>query len=143
MTFIDVERLAAAANADGEFQLHARLWRARVSLRAGDNDPVGLTIAAGRVAAGNDSDTPADVRISAPAGDWDALLAPLPRPFFHDLRAACAHHGFRLEGDRLHTAAFYPAIRRLVDLMRDVHQGAPQGDSPTHDTPTHANRGGA
>ena len=130
MHFIDADRLAAAANADGEFQLHTRLWRARVSLRAGDDDAVALTIEAGRVSIAADAALPADVRISAPAADWDALLAPVPRPFFHDLRAACAHHGFRLEGDRLHTAAFYPAIRRLVDLMRDVRQGTAAHDNP-------------
>ena len=133
MHFIDADQLAAAANADGEFQLHARLWRARVSLRAGDDVAVALTIEAGRVSAAADAAVPAepaDVRISAPAADWDALLAPVPRPFFHDLRAACAHHGFRLEGDRLHTAAFYPAIRRLVDLMRDVRQGTAAHDNP-------------
>ncbi len=131
MSFIDTSRLIAAANADAEFQLHARLWQARLELRA-DEHIVHLTIERGRVAAAERNEggdegaasgqmAEADVRISAPTADWEALLAAIPRPFFQDLRAACAHHGFRLDGERLHTAAFYPAIRRLIDLMREVH----------------------
>lgn len=122
MTIVDSSRLIATANQDREFQLHARLWNARLALRCSDEPAamLRLTVSHGRMIVSESSDLPADVQISAPRADWDALLAALPQPFYQDLRAACAHHGFRLDGERLHTAAFYPAIRRLIELLREV-----------------------
>lgn len=122
--WLDTKRLVAAANADGEFVLQARMWNARINI-ANDSDSIALTVAQGRIAneAANAGTTPADVHISGSRAGWDEMLRPIPKPFFHDLRAACVHHGFKLEGDVLHTAAYFPAVRRLIELMREVRNG--------------------
>ena len=44
----------------------------------------------------------------------------MPRPFYQDLYAATVHHGFSVSGDTLNYCAYYPALRRLVELMRDA-----------------------
>ena len=122
--WIDTQRLVAAANADGEFALQARLWNARISI-ASDADTFSLTVVHGRVsdAAEVNPTTAAQVRISGPRAGWDEMLRPIPKPFYHDLRAAVAHHGFAIDGELMHTAAYYPAIRRLIELLREVRNG--------------------
>ena len=54
-----------------------------------------------------------------------------PRPFYQDLYAATIHHGFTAAGNRTHFCAYYPALRRLVELMREVknaNEATPQAD---------------
>ena len=82
-----------------------------------------LTVSHGRMIAteADALDSDADVTISAASADWNALLEPVPRPFYHDLQAAMAHHGFKMNGEMRHTAAYYPAIRRLIDILREAH----------------------
>jgi hypothetical protein len=63
----------------------------------------------------------ANLDIGAPETDWRAMLSPVPRPFYQDLHAATVHHGFHVTGDTKHYCAYYPALRRLIELMRDVH----------------------
>lgn len=127
--WLNAEHISAFANKDAEFLLQARLWNAKVAL-INDQRAIVLTIAQGRVMSADSasadalSTTSADVRIGAPASDWDAMLRPIPRPFYQDVRAAAVHHGFRIEGDVLHTGAYYPAIRRLIELMREVRNAA-------------------
>ena len=121
MSFISVPAVIARANADGEFQLHARFWNARLALVCGAAAQR-LTVSHGRMIATEIEalDAEADVTISAAAADWNALLEPVPRPFYHDLQAAMVHHGFTMHGELRHTAAYYPAIRRLIDILREV-----------------------
>ncbi len=118
---IDFPALAVRANADGEFALHARFWNATVKLRAGaasyrldirDGKLSGCTPWLGAIAS--------DLSIEAEESDWTELLAPLPRPFYQDLYAATIHHGFAVSGDTLNYCAYYPALRRLVELMREA-----------------------
>ncbi len=118
---IDLSTLAARANADGEFALHARFWNATVKLRAGAAS-FRLDIRDGKL-----SDcTPwlgtiaCDLSIEANEADWNELLAPMPQPFYQDLYAATVHHGFSVSGDTLNYCAYYPALRRLVELMREA-----------------------
>ena len=44
--WLDTKRLVAAANADGEFVLQARMWNARINI-ANDSDSIALTVAQG------------------------------------------------------------------------------------------------
>ena len=133
--WLDEQRVRAAANNDGEFLLQARLWNATVALTQGA-DTILLTVAQGRIATASSSSAatpdsaaqnlvgaPPDVHISAPPADWDELLRPIPRPFYQDVRAAAVHHGFLVAGELAHTAAYYPAIRRLIELLREVRNG--------------------
>jgi len=121
MPLLDWPRLVAHANADGEFRLQARFWTASIRIDSGD-ETVRLAISDGKLAsvepwAGRIA---SDLSIAAPAGEWQELLAPLPRPFYHDLAAAAVHHAFAFEGNVRHRCAYYPAVRRLVELMREV-----------------------
>ena len=124
MSFIDVPAVIDRANADGEFQLHARFWNARLALICGD-ETQRLTVSHGRMIATERETGGAepDVTISAAAAEWDALLEAVPRPFYHDLQGAMAQHGFQMDGEARHTSAYYPAIRRLIDLLREVRNG--------------------
>jgi hypothetical protein len=124
---IDWQRLLQRANDDGEFRLHARFWNARVRITRGEEERTVLEIVAGEVRSAqpwNPADYGAELEIAAPAADWDALLQPLPKPFYQDVWAASVHHGFHLAGDRHHLCAYYPAVRRLMELMREVRHAA-------------------
>jgi hypothetical protein len=119
---LDWPTLVARANDDGEFRLHARFWNARLRIVIGgkairldvrDGALTGVQPWFGGIAA--------DLDVSAPEADWQAMLARVPRPFYQDLQAATVHHGFHVTGDTKHYCAYYPAIRRLIELMRDVH----------------------
>ena len=111
--------LPDAANDDGEFQIAARLWDGDVVLVSGD-DAVRLTITSGRVVDAGPAlkDTSAQIRIIGPAEGWAKLLQPLPPPFYQDLFAAAAHHGFQIDGAIEDAGAYYPALRRLIELLR-------------------------
>ncbi|MBI5946706.1 MAG: hypothetical protein HY875_01035 [Chloroflexi bacterium] len=117
MPVIDSLRLLHAANADPEFRIAARHWDAALRIDAGAETHL-LQVRAGEVV---EADPAAafsyDVRIAAPPETWDEMLAAVPRAFYHDLFAAAARHGLVLEGD---TEAYYPALRRLLELMRAV-----------------------
>ena len=60
------------------------------------------------------------VQISAPTEDWERMLAPVPRPFNQDLFGAQLHHDVELNRDPLDYAAYYPALRRLVEILREA-----------------------
>lgn len=121
--------LQARANADGEFRLHARFWEASICLQVTDNaNATTIIIRDGAVASvvegpAGDSTT-ADVLIAAPRTAWLQLLERVPRPFYQDLLGAVAHHGFTYTGAYAHARAYYPAVRRLIDLMRETRDGA-------------------
>ena len=118
---LDFSTLPTRANADSEFALHARFWNATVKLRVGatryrldirDGALTGCAPWLGAIAA--------DLAIEADDEEWAKLLEPMPRPFYQDLYAATIHHGFSVSGDTLNYCAYYPALRRLVELMREV-----------------------
>lgn len=122
MALLDWSRLGRRANEDGEFRLLARFWNASVRIEAGaehvrvamrDGVVAGIEPWGGRAAS--------DLTIAAPEAAWREVLKPVPRPFYHDLAAAAAHHEFGLYGDVRHRCAYYPAVRRLVELMREIH----------------------
>ena len=118
---LDWDAVRVLANDDGEFRLHARFWNATVRLGIGhrnykmrvDNGSIDFIE---RWSGGMAS----DLAIRAPEGDWEALLAATPRPFYQDLYPAAIHHGFEVAGDTADYCAYYPAIRRLIEIMRQV-----------------------
>jgi hypothetical protein len=118
---LDFSALPARVNADGEFLLHARFWNATIKLRVGatsyrldvrDGKLNGCAPWLGTIAG--------DLAIEADDTEWNNLLEPMPRPFYQDLYAATLHHGFSVSGDTLNYCAYYPAVRRLVELMREA-----------------------
>jgi len=112
-------RLPDAANNDGEFKLAARLWDGDVVLVSGD-DGVRLGIEAGRIidVARAQKDAPAQIRVIGPADGWAKMLQPAPPPFYQDVFAASARHGFQIDGAIEDVGPYYPALRRLIELLR-------------------------
>lgn len=118
---IDWSALPERTNADPEFRLAARHWTATLRLDVGD-EAHALAIEDGEVREirAGDPREEVDLFVSASAAEWEELLAPVPRPFYQDLTAASIHHGVRLPQDQEAYAAYYPALRRLIQLMRDA-----------------------
>ena len=117
---INWESLAQQLDADGEFRLASRHWTATLRLDVGDESHA-IRIEDGRVhsVTACDAARDCDVFITADRGTWEQMLQPLPRPFYHDLLAAAAHHGVVLNSDLLEIAAYYPAMRRLLEILRE------------------------
>src|SRR5215216_6333095 len=113
------DELATACNADAEFRLAARRWHGAVRLDIGD-DVVGLSLRDGVAGAWSaaDLDVPA-VRITGTADAWLALLAPRPARFLNDLMPAIAAGAFTRTGDELMWWQYYPALARMVEVMRE------------------------
>lgn len=120
----DPDAIRARANNDPEFTMAARYWNMTIRLDVGEA-PYMIEIRDGRITGfvALDPEQAArlghDVRVSAPADDWREFLRPVPRPFFQDLVAAAEREHFEFEaGDHFHFLAYYPAARRLFELMR-------------------------
>ena len=116
------EVLRSRVNEDPEFRLHSRQWTAFVRLGMGSS-VFRMRLVDGCI----DAVEPwrgffaSNLSIEAPQAEWEALLAPIPRPFYQDLYPASIHHGFNVTGDIESYCAYYPALRRLVELMRETY----------------------
>lgn len=117
--------LAERVNADGEFRHAARSWDATLRLDVGETSQR-LRFRDGRLVevAPCASDAACDVFVGASEEDWRELLAPVPRPYYQDLFGAQWMHGIRLPEDPLAYAAYYPALRRLVQLLSASREDA-------------------
>ncbi|HBP15025.1 MAG TPA: hypothetical protein DD457_07460 [Gammaproteobacteria bacterium] len=109
------------ANSDGEFGIHARMWDSTLRISIGD-EKTRIDIEGGTIREIQDwyGGGPTDLAISASQQDWDELLRSVPKPFYQDLYPASIHHGFEITGDRDNYCAYYPAIRRLIEILREV-----------------------
>lgn len=121
---LDWQLLRSRANDDEEFRMHARFWNSTIRLGIG-HEKHKVSIEAGEVVAIQPwgRSVAGDLSIQAPTADWDALLEAVPKPFYQDLYAASLHHGFDVLGDIKNFCAYYPAIRRLIEVMREVRNG--------------------
>lgn len=119
------QRLAARCAADGEFRLAARYWDGSLSIDL-DRERIDFMLRDGHLTL---SGTPpvgaaGAITLRAPASVWDQVLAPVPQPFFNDIMPARAF-GLELGGDTETFWQYYPAVRRLIDLLREeVHTSA-------------------
>ena len=115
---IDWSALDERLRTDPEFQLSSRHWTATLRLDVGEHSR-SLRFEEGTLAESGASDAgaEADVFIRASEATWRELLALTPRPFYQDLVGAQIHHGVELPRDQVAYAAYYPALRRLVQLM--------------------------
>jgi len=109
-----------AANADGEFAVAARMWDGDVVF-VSDSDAVRLSMKNGRLdaVAAVAADSAAQIRVRGPAEGWEKLLRREPPPFYQDLFGAATHHGFAIEGKIEDLGPYYPALRRLIELLRN------------------------
>ena len=122
---LDWDNVARRLDDDGEFRVAARHWTATVRLDVGDQSRA-LRIEDGRVSslvtAANDARC--DVFVSAPPEVWELMLRPIPPPFYQDLFAASLHHGVQMNPDYLDFAAYYPALRRMLEVLREARAEA-------------------
>jgi len=119
MRQIPWSRVVERANTDGEFRIAARFWRTALRFDLGP-ESVHFTVDDGVIRAvapaGPGADCP--VSVAGTRESWERLLA--AAPLWQDLMGAV------LRGDFVVTAAdpeafyaYYPAVRRLVDLVRE------------------------
>ncbi len=111
--------LPDAANGDGEFSVAARMWDSDVVFSS-DDGGARVTIAGGRVTCVERVEAPngASIRVRGSSDGWAKMLSPAPPPFYHDLFGAAVHHGFAIEGAIEDVYPYYPALRRLIELLR-------------------------
>lgn len=120
MPFPDPTRLSAAFEADPELMRCARFWTGSLHLGVGAKR-FALRFEAGRFAGASRSDSapePRDVEVSAADDEWENLLAPVPKPFYQDVFGASLHHPVSLGGDPDTIFAYYPAVRRVIEILR-------------------------
>ncbi|MGH2631780.1 MAG: hypothetical protein ACRDG3_00090 [Tepidiformaceae bacterium] len=110
-------RVVARCYEDGEFRIAARFWDGGVSL-ALPGAPVALALVGGEPSLGAENGGPASLEFTAPDDVWAKLLSPVPPPMFNDLSPA-ATAGLRFTGDFETYWQYYPALRRLIDLVRE------------------------
>ena len=113
----DAHLLAAAATSDGEFMLAARHWSGAVCLR-GESWKLALVLEGGKISgAGADAAQPT-ITLTASDEIWSRLLAAKPPRFYNDVALVIAMGEMTLEADPVHFAQYYPALMRLVELLR-------------------------
>ena len=116
-------------NADPEFRLHSRYWQGILEFGVDDRTYVfnlrnGKVISANELSAQSGASRARDnVRISAPSATWAIFLQDPPPPFYQDYYCASLHYDFELSGDPETLWAYYPAIRRTHELLRDIARG--------------------
>ncbi|MCE0761907.1 hypothetical protein LWC35_03120 [Pseudonocardia kujensis] len=124
---LDTVRLATAMAADPEFRLQARYLSTSIRVVVGDSQRFTIQVRDGVVTEIDPEVTlfdPYAVLLQGTEEQWSKLLAAVPEPFYQDFFPAALRHGFRLEGDLETIMAYYPALRRLGDLMRSVSPAA-------------------
>ncbi len=134
--FACLEGLPTRAAADHEWTTAARYWTGTITVAVGA-EVATLTVADGTVTtatwvpvgevAGGEApappEGPTDVVFHVPPAAWPSMLEAVPRPFFQDWMAA-RRHGLRVGGSVEAFYQYYPALRRLLELLRDAENGA-------------------
>lgn len=130
MLGIDFMAVAEAANSDGEFSLAGRHLDALIEMSS-ETDGVALLIVDGRVqqvgAIGVIGGPETRLSIHAAEPDWIHLLSPCPPPGKVGVSTA---EGVSYHGDPIVRAAYYGAVRRLVELMSEQIHGNRKQPSP-------------
>ncbi len=126
MSLPNIDSVYEAANRDPEFLIAARFWNTLLKLEMGENSFI-LTIRDGKIASVDSTPSPSEpweIRIGGPLEDWNEIVSPVPRPFYQDIFAATVYHNLSYEGDLELMFAYYPALRRFVEIMRECAAGA-------------------
>ena len=96
----------------------ARYWTGRVRFDLGD-EVITVAYDDGRMVPMVPESTGPEITLSAPAALWDEILQPVPPPMRNDIVPAQAF-GLQIGGDPETFWQYYPAVRRMVDLLREV-----------------------
>ncbi|MFQ5381165.1 MAG: hypothetical protein ACE5EF_06040 [Dehalococcoidia bacterium] len=111
------ERVANRLATDGEFRLASRYWTGRIILRL-PAATISLSLVEGAVSAQDDLRPGPVLTLSGSGEVWERLLADVPPPGFNDLVPARLQ-GLEMEGDEETLWQYYPALRRLIDVLRE------------------------
>jgi hypothetical protein len=128
---VDLTRLQHALNDDPEFRIAARHWTTDLCLKADGSEAI-LLIREGVITGVNETPISLDrwdVMIAAPGAVWHEILRPIPRPFYQDFFPAMLYHGLEMRGDLGSLFAYYPAVRRMGDVMRAVASRSPSKEA--------------
>jgi hypothetical protein len=112
-------RVIERANGDGEFRIAARFWRSRLRLDLGA-ESVRLAVEDGAIRGAEPCGREAacDTSVSGEGDAWERLFAAVP--LWQDLFGAALRGDFTIAGaDPDGFLAYYPAVRRLLDLVRE------------------------
>ena len=118
----DLARMSGRFAGDPELARAVRFWTGALILADGDARSA-LRFEAGRFAGAGASAAPAgprDVEIAAAPAQWEKLLAAVPPPFYQDVFGASLHHPVSLGGDVETLYAYYAAIRRVIEILREA-----------------------
>jgi pimeloyl-ACP methyl ester carboxylesterase len=121
---ITSERLAERCINDGEFKMLARHWTGSLTLSIGETT-LTLALSNGGPVAAAGGDGPGHFSLSGPASVWEKLLSPVPPRGYNDIFPAMMA-GLQPLGDPLTLWQYYPAIQRLLDLIRRELHGENQ-----------------
>lgn len=124
---LDLAALEAQLGRDAEFVLHSRYLTTAIRVVIGETQTFRIAIQAGAVVEIDPVVTPFDpydIQLAGSEGQWEALLATVPAAFYQDFYPAMLHHGFRIEGDMETIMAYYPALRRMGEILRMVATSA-------------------
>jgi pimeloyl-ACP methyl ester carboxylesterase len=119
-----VASLPELTEQDGEFRLMSRAWSGALHIGVTGGSRWTATIEPGRVVrvaphVDGEAIGPKDVGVSAPLELWRDMLAAEPAPLASDPTAA-VFRGFAWEGEREVVAQTNPAVRRVVELLRQA-----------------------
>ncbi len=123
MAFPDPTRLSALFDTDRELARCARFWTGALHLGVG-GQRFAVRFEAGAFTGAGPADAalgPRDVEIAAAPAEWEKLLAPVPPPFYQDAFGASLHHPVSLGGDPDTLFAYYPALRRVIEILREAN----------------------
>jgi pimeloyl-ACP methyl ester carboxylesterase len=117
---------------DGEFGLLARYWTGTLQLSAGEEN-FSLRLTDGvpsteQTTAERTPNRPGRLGVSAPLEVWRRLLEQPPPPYLNDVMPAQAF-GLSFDGDRETLWQYYPALRRLIELLRSGGREIPGDDT--------------
>ena len=119
------EKLRLAMNCDPEFKLVSRDMTLNLAIEIGGERRL-LKIRDGlwqSIGAFVPLSEPIDVTITGDSPFWQKLLSPVPPPQFHNLYAGVRFGHCKVSGNSELYFAYYAAITRLVEVMREVENG--------------------
>jgi pimeloyl-ACP methyl ester carboxylesterase len=110
------QRLAELCAGDSEFMMLSRHWNGSLRLLVADDELI-LTLVDGVPTTGPSGGGPGHFSLSGPEDVWSKLLSPVPPRGYNDIFTAVLV-GLRPAGHLLTYWQYYPAIQRVIDLIR-------------------------
>jgi pimeloyl-ACP methyl ester carboxylesterase len=121
LDIITSERLVELCAGDSEFRMLARHWNGGLRLNIGEVE-LALILDNGVPSAGATGEGAGHISLSGPIDAWNYLLSPVPPRGYNDVFPAMAA-GIFPSGHVLTLWQYYPAIQRIIDLLRQQMHG--------------------